>query len=126
MKTFTLAVIALLGSINAIALKDAEDFATIKDMVAQTEHYSEIDARQHEVKAAKDQQEMNASAEKLEENQKLLAKKMEELRTSEADAQSAQNFMERKSEIKQDLTDAAYAKHYGFNPNHFTIESDQF
>ena len=89
----------LVGLHNAIALKDAEDFATIKDMVAQTEHYSEIDARQHEVKAAKDQQEMNASAEKLEDNQKLLAKKMEELRTSEADAQSAQNFMERKSEI---------------------------
>ena len=29
MKAFTVAIIALLGSINAAALKDAEDYATV-------------------------------------------------------------------------------------------------
>jgi len=42
MKTFSLAIMALLGYTNAIALKDSDDYASIKAMVAQVENYSEF------------------------------------------------------------------------------------
>lgn len=50
MKVFSLAVLALLGHVSAINLKDIDE--GVQDLVNQTENYSEIQERNKEVKDA--------------------------------------------------------------------------
>ena len=50
MKVFSLAIMALLGHVSAINLKDMDE--GVQELISQTENYSEIQERNKEVKNA--------------------------------------------------------------------------
>lgn len=100
MKVFSLAVMALLGHVNAVNLKDMDE--GVADLLNQTENYAEIQERNKEVKAAWNEL---------------------ELKQLQADTKTALSSVE-DSQEKERKFDMEYQRYHGFMPNKFEIVND--
>ena len=101
MKVISIAIMALLGHANAISLKDNMDEG-VKDMIAQTENYAEVQSRNKEIKDA--------------------WKELQDKQLKEDTKASLASVDVNEQKIK--AFDNQYTKVFGFQPQRFEIVED--
>ena len=121
MKVFSLAVIALLGSVSAMTIKD-ENLDVAHQWVHEIENLSEVQDHNKELNAAKKELELK----ELQEDTKKSLISAEESKQKQMffEEQAAKTLESEQINHMRLKEDAAFAKKFGFEPTHFTITNE--